>query len=98
MVPKDPRWRGAALPPPAVAPRPSGGVRSLPGPHSALRSRAPGVGVGGGGLAGAESAERGRAKLRGELSSSGRKVCVRPDSFFPLEPGQESTVLFLILI
>lgn len=52
----------------------------------------------GGGGAGAEGAERGRAKLRGELSGSGRRLCSEQDSFFPPEPGQESTVLFSILI
>lgn len=38
--------------------------------------------------AGAEGAERGRAKLRGELSGSGRRLCSGQGSFFPGEPGQ----------
>lgn len=42
VVPKDSRQRGAVLLPPVVAPSPSGGVPSLPGPPAALRSRVPG--------------------------------------------------------
>lgn len=88
MVPKDPCWRGPVLP------SSCGGSQTQPlsGPPSALRSRV----HGGGG----EGAERGRSKLRGELSGSGRKVCIRPDSSFPhpQNQGKELTVIFLILI
>lgn len=58
------------------------GVRPPPGPRGALSSGVRGAG------AGAAGGELGSAKLRGELSASGRELCIRPDSFFPPEPGR----------
>lgn len=88
VVPKDPRWKGTVLPSPCGGSQ----VQPMPGPPGALRSRVPG--------GGGEGAERGRSKLRDELSGFGRKICVRPDSSFPhlQNQGKELTVLFLILI
>lgn len=97
VVPKDSHQRGAILPPSLVAPSPSGGVPSLPGPPTALRSRVPGERRW---VAGAQS------KDAPNLGASCPALASRftSDRFLfsllphPPNQGKESTVLFLILI